>query len=95
MSKPVAAVRLEGTITDDADPDVLDFGTLRPGVKEKLAKLHETHFIIVVSPSTKYSSGARLLYAYLMDLGLAFGDVWCGEGLPSASLWVDDTAVKL
>lgn len=95
MSKPVAAVRLEGTLTDNADPDLIYFGDLKPGVREKLASLEDTYTIIVVSAACKYDSGARRLWNFLIDSDLAFTDVWCGSGLPSADVWVDDTAVKL
>ncbi len=95
MSKPVAAVRLEETITRNADPDVLEFGQVIEGVREKLAKLSETHFIVVLSPSVKYARAAKLLYVFLTEQNVPFGDIWLGEGLPSASLWIDNNAKTL
>jgi 5'(3')-deoxyribonucleotidase len=95
MPKPVAAVRFEGTIAENADPDLLDFGSLKPGALEKVKKLHDTHSILVVSATVKYPRGVKLLYLWLIEHLVDFTDVWCGEGLPSADLWVDDNAVKL
>ena len=93
--KLVAAVRLEGTITEGADTDLLIFGTVKPGVREKMEKLDKTHSILVVTSVVKYVSASRLLWRFLIDNNLTFMDVWCGEGLPTVDLWVDDTAVKL
>ncbi len=90
-----AAVRLEGTITEGGDPDLLEFGIVKDGVVAKLRKLHATHYLIVVSPAVKYPKGAGLLHQFLIENDLEFSDVWCGDGLPSVAVWVDDAAVKL
>lgn len=95
MSKPLAAVRLEGTITTGGDPDLLNPGTVIPGVVEKLEKLYETHDVLILSPAVKYPRGAKMLYDFLIGNLIAFTDVWCGDGLPSADLWIDNNAVKL
>lgn len=95
IKKPVAAVRLEGTITEGADPDMRNFGTLKAGALEKLNALHDTHSILVVSAAVKYVNAAKELWLFLIDNNIPFMDVWCGDGLPSADVWVDDNAVKL
>ncbi len=95
MSKPIAAVVLEGTLTENADADLLNFGDLKPGVKEKLETLHSTHYILIVSAAVKYPGAARSLWLFCIDRGLAFNDIWCGEGLPTVALWVQDDARKL
>jgi hypothetical protein len=94
-TKPVAAVHLEGTITLNADPDLLNFGDVKEGVRAKLEALHKTHIVLVMSPAVKYPLGAKRLWNFLIENDLSFSDVWCGDGLPSADVWVDDNAVKL
>lgn len=93
--KPFAAVRLEGTIVQNADPDVLDFGTIREGVKERLASLQRTHDVLILSSAIKWPNALRLLNAFLRSNGLEFYDIWGGDGLPTAELWIDDEARKL
>lgn len=89
-------VRLEGTITEGGDPDVLDFGTVRPEARVRLAALALAgHRIIVLSASAKYPTAVRRLWNFLVHERVDFTDVWCGEGLPSVDVFVDDAAVKL
>lgn len=94
MSK-LAAVRFEGTITEGADPDILQLGTLKEGVVAKLEKLAETHGLIIVSSCIKHHMGCKFVHDFLIQAQIPFLDLWCCDGLPTVDLWVDDNAVKL
>lgn len=95
MSKTYA-VRLEGTVTFGGDPDVLDFGTVRPEARVRLAALILAgHRVVILSAACKYLTAVRRLWQFLAAENVDFTDVWCGEGLPSADVYVDDDAKRL
>lgn len=93
--KKTAAVSLEGSIVEGADPTLFEVGRLRPGIEGRLAALHASYRIIIVSPILNTNRGVRILTAWLYDNNVPFDDLWMGSGMPYADVWVHDEAVKL
>lgn len=90
----VVAVRAEGTI--------FDAKTGEP-VEANVAKLNKlrgdaarpTFYVVVTSSQVQTDVALRLLTDRLYRAGLQFDDVWCGNGLPEADLYVDEEVTKL
>lgn len=79
-----------------ADPDIGVLGTVKDGVRERLAKiLADSGRVIIVSAVCKYPRWYSFLYRWLVNERVDFSDVWAGDGLPYADVYVDDEAVKL
>ena len=95
IQKPIASVRLEGTVTDGGDPEAWDFGTVRKDALSALAKLQETHYILIVSPTIRYTIGAKMLMQFLYDNGVPFDEIWMGSGVPLAAVHYDNKALTL
>lgn len=93
--KPIATVSIEGSLTTAADPALLDFGSYRPGVKEKLTKLRETHYVVIVGAILNTYNGLKLVLDRLQSDGIPYDEVWAGNGQPEAAVRFDDDAKSL
>lgn len=85
----VVAVRAEGTVFDAKTGEPIEANVA------KLNKLRGDHYIIVASSQVQTDVALRLLTDRLYRAGLQFDDVWCGNGLPEADLYVDEEVTKL
>lgn len=85
--KPIAAVKLEGTISVD--------GKVKPGVIEKLKELQKTYYIKIVSPRIVDSGGVIKVFSVLRENNIPYDEVWALPGIPDAELWLDDAAKPL
>lgn len=86
--KPVAAVRLEGTLCDEnRDP--------KPDGLAMLETLRESHFIVIVTPLAHTDTGLRLAYEFLIEHSVAYDELWASPGIPPADVWYDNEALTL
>lgn len=86
--KPVAVVRLGGTLADaDMNPN--------EGSIAMLAVLAETHYVVIVSHLAHTEGGTRIVYDWLSSNGVVYDEVWCGPGIPQADAWYDNEALTL
>lgn len=93
--KKVAAVRLEGTVTDKTDVP-FDIGLPRPGAVEALRALQaEGYHVILISSLTKTQHGTRIAFKYVADNAIPYDEIFCSFGLPAAEKWFDNAAEKL
>lgn len=93
--KPIAAVMVEGTLTTGYDVPIGNLGDWKPGVKEKMKKLNETHHILLVSSVVQYSWGLPLLLDRVTQDEIPFDEIWMLDGLPVSAVRYDDEALKL
>lgn len=82
MSKPIAAVVLEGTVVDSFDDDTMRLGHFKQKAIEALRELQRTHFILIVSAMAKTDNGAKRLQSLLYQESVPFDEVWMGWGFP-------------
>lgn len=92
--KPPLYIWYEGTITKDADVLLLQPGDLRPGVKEKIAKIKKNYEIIIVSALAATPAGRAILIDRLYQDGIEYDDIWLGAVphgpiLANAVTWED------
>lgn len=95
MSKPIAAVILEGTVVDQFDDDTMRLGNFKPKAVEALRELQRTHFILIVSAMAKTDKGARTLQTLLYQESVPFDEVWMGWGFPKHDVLYANGAQKL
>lgn len=95
--KPIAAVRLEGTITEGGDAAAYDVGTLRAGVKELLEDLRKTHYVIVVSGLMFACGGvgAKIALDFIVRNAVPYDELWASFGIPDADVWIDNKSKRL
>lgn len=93
--RPIAAVRVEGTIANRRGAIPWEFDEPLPGVIAALESLRKTHFVILVTSATANSTFIPYLYRYIADNAIPYDDVWAGFGIPDAELWVDNKAVRI
>lgn len=96
MSKPIVAVRLEGTLSTNYDTALLDPGTPITNATTKLQALHGAYYVIIVSPIANTFLGLRIVIDWLRANGMdAYDEVWEGVGFPSADMVIDAEAQEL
>lgn len=87
-NRPVAAVRMEGTLCDENREPI-------PGALDLLKILAETHYIVIVTPLTHSAPGTKIAYEWLRSYTVPYDDLWCAPGLPAADVWYDNEAMTL
>lgn len=93
--RPLAAVRLEGTLADGVDCLRRLVGDPKPGAAAAMEELRKTHFVVVVSTLARLYGGPGAILSWLVYSGIPYDDVWAIPGFPDADLVVDDSAVPL
>jgi hypothetical protein len=86
--KPVAAVRLEGTLCDGDQEPI-------PGALDRLRELRDEWFVVVVSPLTHTDQGTRIVFDWLIRNDVPYDELWCSPGIPPADTWIDNEAATL